>query len=146
MKLVFIGASYATVYLMYVKFKATYDHNHDTFRIEFLLIPTFVLALLLNHEFTVMEVSELLLNNAQSGRYACHAYRRIFEVNCLLAHAPTHIDMMMMIKNLCWATDSSRVEGEYVKKNVSVYSNYIRLKAIPTNFISLIKKLNVTLL
>lgn len=64
MKLVFIAASYATVYLMYVKFKATYDHNHDTFRIEFLLIPTIVLALLVNHEFTVMEVSELLLNDS----------------------------------------------------------------------------------
>lgn len=56
MKLVFIIASYATVYLMYVKFKATYDHNHDTFRIEFLLIPSVVLALLINHEFTVLEV------------------------------------------------------------------------------------------
>ncbi|PZC86365.1 ER lumen protein-retaining receptor [Helicoverpa armigera] len=56
MKMVFIMASYATVYLMYVKFKATYDHNHDTFRIEFLLIPTLVMALLINHEFTVMEV------------------------------------------------------------------------------------------
>lgn len=57
MKMVFIGASFATVYLMYVKFKATYDHNHDTFRIEFLLVPCLVLALLINHEFTVMEVS-----------------------------------------------------------------------------------------
>ncbi|KAJ8730147.1 hypothetical protein PYW07_017185 [Mythimna separata] len=56
MKMVFIMASYATVYLMYVKFKATYDHNHDTFRIEFLLIPTLVMALLINHEFTVMEI------------------------------------------------------------------------------------------
>nr|KAI5651780.1 ER lumen protein retaining receptor domain-containing protein [Phthorimaea operculella]KAJ2945949.1 hypothetical protein O0L34_g4866 [Tuta absoluta] len=56
MKLVFIVASYATVYLMYVKFKATYDHNHDTFRIEFLLVPCLVLALLINHEFTLMEV------------------------------------------------------------------------------------------
>lgn len=56
MKLVFILASYATVYLMYVKFKATYDRNHDTFRIEFLLIPSVVLALLINHEFTVLEV------------------------------------------------------------------------------------------
>ena len=56
MKLVFIVTSFATVYLMYVKFKATYDHNHDTFRIEFLLIPCIVLALLINHDFTVMEV------------------------------------------------------------------------------------------
>lgn len=32
MKIIFIGSSLATLYLMYVKFKATYDHNHDTFR------------------------------------------------------------------------------------------------------------------
>lgn len=32
MKIVFIAASLATIFLMYVKFKATYDHNHDTFR------------------------------------------------------------------------------------------------------------------
>lgn len=32
MKIVFIATSLATVFLMYVKFKATYDHNHDTFR------------------------------------------------------------------------------------------------------------------
>ncbi|KOB70817.1 ER lumen protein-retaining receptor [Operophtera brumata] len=56
MKFVFISASFATIYLMYVKFKATYDHNHDTFRIEFLLVPCLVLALLINHEFTVMEI------------------------------------------------------------------------------------------
>lgn len=56
MKVVFIVASYATVYLMYIKFKATYDHNHDTFRIEFLLIPSLILALFIHHEFTVMEV------------------------------------------------------------------------------------------
>ncbi|XP_063534062.1 ER lumen protein-retaining receptor [Cydia strobilella] len=56
MKLVFIVASCATVYLIYVKFRATYDHNHDTFRIEFLLVPCFVLALLIHHDFTVLEV------------------------------------------------------------------------------------------
>jgi len=56
MKVLFLAASGATVYLMYVKFKATYDHNHDSFRIEFLLIPSALLALVLNHEFTLMEV------------------------------------------------------------------------------------------
>lgn len=56
MKLIFLLASGATVYMMYVKFKATYDHNHDSFRIEFLLAPAAVLALLINHEFTVMEI------------------------------------------------------------------------------------------
>lgn len=56
MKIIFIATSFAIVYLMYVKFKATYDHNHDTFRIEFLLLPALVLALLINHEFTVVEI------------------------------------------------------------------------------------------
>ncbi|VDM41481.1 unnamed protein product [Toxocara canis] len=36
--------------------KATYDRNHDTFRIEFLVIPCALLALLINHEFTFMEI------------------------------------------------------------------------------------------
>jgi len=56
MKVFFIGASYATIYLMYVKFKATNDTNHDTFRVEFLLIPVTILALIINHEFAVMEI------------------------------------------------------------------------------------------
>ncbi|XP_050464064.1 ER lumen protein-retaining receptor [Cataglyphis hispanica] len=56
MKIIFIVASLATVFLMYVKFKATYDHNHDTFRIEFLVLPALVLALLINHELSFVEV------------------------------------------------------------------------------------------
>ncbi|CAO1382546.1 unnamed protein product [Diamesa hyperborea] len=56
MKVVFIGSSLGTLYLMYLKFRATYDHNHDSFRIEFLIIPCLILALLINHDFTVMEV------------------------------------------------------------------------------------------
>ncbi len=56
MKIFFLVSSIGTVYLMYLKFKATYDHNHDTFRIEFLLLPAGVLALVLNHEFSVMEI------------------------------------------------------------------------------------------
>lgn len=56
MKVVFLGTSYGTLYLMYVKFRATYDSNHDTFRVELLLIPVAALSLLVNHEFSVMEV------------------------------------------------------------------------------------------
>lgn len=57
MKIFFIGSSIATVYLIYAKFKATYDRNHDTFRIEFLVAPAVILALLIRHEFTVLEVN-----------------------------------------------------------------------------------------
>lgn len=56
MKIIFIGASVGTVYLIFLKFRATYDRNHDSFRIEFLLIPTVLLSLLINHDFTVLEV------------------------------------------------------------------------------------------
>ena len=56
MKVVFIVTAYGTLYLMFVKFKATYDSNHDTFRAEFLVIPAAGLAMLVNHEFSVMEV------------------------------------------------------------------------------------------
>lgn len=56
MKIFYISSSLGTIYLMYVKFKATYDRNHDTFRIEFLLIPCAILALLVNHDFEVVEV------------------------------------------------------------------------------------------
>lgn len=58
MKLLFISASCATVYLIYFKFKATYDGNHDTFRIEFVLIPAALLALVCNYMFTFFEVSD----------------------------------------------------------------------------------------
>uniref|UniRef100_A0A915E075 ER lumen protein-retaining receptor n=1 Tax=Ditylenchus dipsaci TaxID=166011 RepID=A0A915E075_9BILA len=56
MKVFFIGSSVATVYFMWGKFKATYDRNHDTCRMEFLVIPAFLLALVVNHDFSVLEV------------------------------------------------------------------------------------------
>ncbi|KAF7281503.1 hypothetical protein GWI33_004584 [Rhynchophorus ferrugineus] len=56
MKIFFLASSYATIYLIYVKFRATYDKNHDTFRIEFLILPSVLLALLINHQFSFLEV------------------------------------------------------------------------------------------
>lgn len=56
MKVIFLLSVYATLYLMYVKFKATNDSNHDAFRVEFLVTPMAGLAVLVNHEFTFLEV------------------------------------------------------------------------------------------
>ena len=56
LKVFFIVSAAATVYLMYVKFRATYDGNHDSFRVEFLLAPVAILAMVLNNDFTVMEI------------------------------------------------------------------------------------------
>jgi hypothetical protein len=44
-------------YLIFNKFKATYDSNHDTFRIEFAILPSIFLALVANYAFTALEVS-----------------------------------------------------------------------------------------
>lgn len=59
MKIIYLASTYFTLYLIYKKFKATYDKNHDTFRIEFLLLPSAVLALLWNHEYSVLEVNRI---------------------------------------------------------------------------------------
>ncbi|XP_063711601.1 ER lumen protein-retaining receptor 2-like [Symsagittifera roscoffensis] len=56
MKVFYIFASAATVYLIYFKFKATYDSNHDTFRPEFLVVPVAGLAVLVNHDFSLLEI------------------------------------------------------------------------------------------
>lgn len=54
--MVYIACSFTTVWMIYSKFKATYDGNHDTFRVEFLVVPTAILAFLVNHDFTPLEV------------------------------------------------------------------------------------------
>ena len=56
MKCIFIAATTFTCYLILVKFKATYDSNHDSFRAEFRVVPVAGLAVLVNHELSVLEV------------------------------------------------------------------------------------------
>uniref|UniRef100_A0A8R1IG04 ER lumen protein-retaining receptor n=1 Tax=Caenorhabditis japonica TaxID=281687 RepID=A0A8R1IG04_CAEJA len=52
MKITFLVATYATIYLMFFKFRSTYMRESDTFRVELLLIPSVLLAVLINHDFT----------------------------------------------------------------------------------------------
>lgn len=59
--MIYIACAYATVYLIYMKFRATYDGNHDSFRVEFLVVPVGGLAVLINHDFSLLEVSWFLL-------------------------------------------------------------------------------------
>ncbi|KAJ8942020.1 hypothetical protein NQ318_002774 [Aromia moschata] len=56
MKFIFLATSYATIYLIYIKFKATYDRNQDTFRVLLLIVPAVALAVLINHDFSVLEI------------------------------------------------------------------------------------------
>lgn len=56
MKVFFIGSSIYILFLMKVKFKATYDAGLDTFRIEYLLVGASVLAVLTTVAYQVREV------------------------------------------------------------------------------------------
>jgi ER lumen protein retaining receptor len=56
MKVVFIASTYATIVLIFWKFRATYDSEDDSFRAEVLVIPAAGLAVLVNHEFSVFEI------------------------------------------------------------------------------------------
>ncbi|EFA74958.1 hypothetical protein PPL_11992 [Heterostelium album PN500] len=41
-----LGAIYFVIYLIAIKYKHSYDRNHDSFRISFIIIPSFLLSLL----------------------------------------------------------------------------------------------------
>ncbi|CAF2877423.1 unnamed protein product [Rotaria sp. Silwood2] len=56
MKVIYLVSTTFTLYLIYLKFKTTYDRNHDSFRIELLLLPTLALAFIWNHDFSVLEI------------------------------------------------------------------------------------------
>jgi len=56
MKLFFLVSSYWIVYLMLKPHKSTYDKEHDTLKVRYLLVPSLVLALVINQEFTPFEI------------------------------------------------------------------------------------------
>ncbi|KAF9478128.1 ER lumen protein retaining receptor [Pholiota conissans] len=56
MKLFFIASSCYILYLMKFKYRPTHDPSIDTFRVEYLIGPCTVFALLFNYKFTVSEI------------------------------------------------------------------------------------------
>ncbi|KAI9146018.1 ER lumen protein retaining receptor [Paraphysoderma sedebokerense] len=56
MKIFFIASSAYILYLMKLKFKASWDPSLDTFRIEFLLGGSAVMALLFHEKFSITEL------------------------------------------------------------------------------------------
>lgn len=56
MKIIYLVLTFLTIYLIYFKFKTTYDRNHDSFRIELLILPTIALAFIWNHDMAILEV------------------------------------------------------------------------------------------
>ncbi|KAI0279077.1 ER lumen protein retaining receptor [Russula aff. rugulosa BPL654] len=57
MKLFFISSSVYILYLMKVRFRPTNDPSIDTFRVEYLVGPAFVLGLLFNYSYSLTEIS-----------------------------------------------------------------------------------------
>lgn len=58
MKLIFISTSFCIIWYMrkHKVVSQTYDKEQDTFRCLFLIAPCLLLAVLINHEFTITEV------------------------------------------------------------------------------------------
>ncbi|KAF9529804.1 ER lumen protein retaining receptor-domain-containing protein [Crepidotus variabilis] len=56
MKLFFIASSCYILYLMKYKYRPTHDPSIDTFRLEYLLGPCTILALIFNYKFSFTEV------------------------------------------------------------------------------------------
>jgi len=56
MKIIYISSSFAIVYLMRTTYKHSYDREHDSFRIIFLIVPCALLALFINYEFYIFEI------------------------------------------------------------------------------------------
>lgn len=81
-QVIYIGCAYATVYLIYMKFRATYDGNHDSFRVEFLVVPVGGLAVLINHDFSFLEVGSfcVLVSIVMDTFWKC-------KINCTHSHS-----------------------------------------------------------
>lgn len=56
MKLFFIGSSVYILYLMKFKFRPTHDPSIDTFKVEYLVGPCFLLSLIFNYSFSFTEI------------------------------------------------------------------------------------------
>lgn len=56
MKIFFLTSSFSIVYLMRTKYAHSYDKEHDTFRVIFLIVPAFLLALIHDEDFSISEI------------------------------------------------------------------------------------------
>jgi len=55
-KIIFIAAQTYTIYLMLKDYKPTVDPNNDTFRVEYLLGASAILAILFPYKYKLTEV------------------------------------------------------------------------------------------
>jgi ER lumen protein retaining receptor len=66
MKVFFVGSSLYILYLMKFPFRPTHDPNLDTFKVEFLLIGSFVTSMVFNYEYSFSEVPCLTIIDLDS--------------------------------------------------------------------------------
>lgn len=57
MKFIFIVATVATVYSIFIKFRSTYDRTNDAFRFEILVLLAALFAMFINYDVTLLEIS-----------------------------------------------------------------------------------------
>ena len=56
-KIMLILSSVTNIYLVLVRYKATISSDLDSVRIEFLILAAALLALIINHEFSLLEIA-----------------------------------------------------------------------------------------
>ena len=71
-KLLFLASSAYTVYLMTTEYKATQDPSLDTFKIEYLLGGSAVLAILFPYEYKMSEVRSLPWRAARAALFSIY--------------------------------------------------------------------------
>ena len=56
-KIFFIVSSSINIYLVFIRYKGTISSDLDSFRIEILIVGAAVLSLIINHEFSLIEIA-----------------------------------------------------------------------------------------
>ena len=61
MKLFYLLSTGTLIYLIRTKYRASYDEEHDSFKLVYLLAPCALLGLLINDYFSIIEVKKYIL-------------------------------------------------------------------------------------
>jgi ER lumen protein retaining receptor len=56
MKLIFLAATYGTIYMIVKKYKKSYNRENDQMPLYYLIVPCLVLAFIFNKKFTLWEI------------------------------------------------------------------------------------------
>ncbi|KAI5298725.1 hypothetical protein KEM56_003823 [Ascosphaera pollenicola] len=97
-KLLFIASSAYTIYLMVSEYKPTHDPNIDTFKVQYLLGGSLVIAVLFPYEYTISELF-MLQRTGEADTITTHylfalgIYRALYIPNWIYRYITTgHFD------------------------------------------------------